>query len=33
VALLRMNTEIDIRHVLPAIHVPSLVMNRTAIAA
>jgi len=29
VALLRMNTEIDIRHVLPAIHVPSLVMNRT----
>jgi class 3 adenylate cyclase len=30
VALLRMNTEIDIRHVLPAIHVPSLVMNRTA---
>ena len=29
VALLRMNTEIDIRGVLPAIHVPTLVMNRT----
>ncbi len=29
VALLRMNTEIDIRHVLPAIHVPALVMHRT----
>ena len=29
VALLRMNTEIDIRHVLPAIHVPTLVMHRT----
>ncbi len=29
VALLKMNTEIDVRHVLPAIHVPSLVMNRT----
>jgi class 3 adenylate cyclase len=27
--LLRMNTEIDIRGILPAIHVPSLVMNRT----
>ena len=29
VALLRMNTEIDIRHVLPAIHVPTLVMHRS----
>jgi len=29
VALLKMNTEIDIRHVLPAIHVPTLVLNRT----
>lgn len=29
VALLRMNTEIDIRHVLPAIRVPTLVMNRS----
>jgi pimeloyl-ACP methyl ester carboxylesterase len=29
VALLRMNTEIDIRNVLPAIHVPTLVMHRT----
>jgi pimeloyl-ACP methyl ester carboxylesterase len=29
VALLRMNTEIDIRNVLPAIHVPTLVINRT----
>ena len=29
VALLRMNSEIDIRHVLPAIHVPTLVMHRT----
>ncbi len=29
VALLRMNTEIDTRHVLPAIHVPTLVMHRT----
>lgn len=29
VALLKMNTEIDIRHVLPAIHVPTLVMHRT----
>ena len=29
VALLRMNTEIDIRHLLPAIHVPALVMNRS----
>jgi class 3 adenylate cyclase len=28
VALLRMNTEIDIRNVLPAIRVPTLVMNR-----
>ncbi len=28
VALLRMNTEIDIRHVLPAIRVPTLVMHR-----
>jgi pimeloyl-ACP methyl ester carboxylesterase len=28
VALLRMNSEIDIRHVLPAIHVPTLVMHR-----
>jgi pimeloyl-ACP methyl ester carboxylesterase len=29
VALLRMNTGIDIRHVLPSIHVPALVLNRT----
>ncbi len=29
VALLKMNTEIDIRHVLPAIHVPALVVHRT----
>jgi len=29
VALLRMNTEIDIRHVLPAIHVPALILHRT----
>lgn len=28
-ALLRMNTEIDIRHVLPAIRVPTLVLHRT----
>jgi pimeloyl-ACP methyl ester carboxylesterase len=28
VTLLRMNTEIDIRHVLPAIRVPTLIMNR-----
>jgi len=28
VALLRMNMEIDIRHVLPAIHVPTLVLHR-----
>jgi class 3 adenylate cyclase len=30
VALLRMNSQIDIRNILPAIHVPTLVMNRTA---
>ncbi len=29
VALLRMNTEIDIRQVLPAIHVPTLVLHRS----
>jgi class 3 adenylate cyclase len=29
VALLRMNTEIDIRNVLPAIRVPTLIMNRS----
>jgi class 3 adenylate cyclase len=29
VTLLRMNSAVDIRHVLPAIHVPTLVMNRT----
>jgi class 3 adenylate cyclase len=29
VTLLRMNTEIDIRNILPAIHVPTLVMNRS----
>ncbi len=29
VALLRMNTQTDIRAVLPTIHVPALVMNRT----
>lgn len=28
-ALLRMNTDIDIRHVLPAIRVPTLVLHRT----
>ena len=28
-ALLKMNTEIDVRHVLPAIHVPTLVIHRT----
>jgi class 3 adenylate cyclase len=28
VALLRMNSDIDVRHVLPAIHVPTLVMHR-----
>ena len=30
VALARMNAEIDVRHVLPAIHVPTLVLHRTA---
>ena len=29
VALLRMNSEIDVRQVLPAIHVPTLIMHRT----
>jgi len=29
VALYRMNIEIDIRHVLPAIHVPTLILHRT----
>ena len=29
VALMRMNNEIDIRHVLPAIRVPTLVLHRT----
>ncbi len=29
VALLRMNTQIDIRSILPTIHVPTLVMHRT----
>ena len=29
VALTRMNSEVDIRHVLPAIHVPALVLHRT----
>jgi class 3 adenylate cyclase len=29
VALLRMNTQIDVRHVLPAVHVPTLVLHRT----
>src|SRR5205823_5799091 len=28
-ALTRMNMEIDIRHVLPAIHVPALIIHRT----
>ena len=28
-ALAKMNTEIDIRHILPAIHVPTLVIHRT----
>src|SRR5437870_6777547 len=29
IALLRMNTQLDIRHVLPAIRVPALVIHRT----
>src|SRR5687768_17674717 len=29
VALTRMNMEIDVRHVLPAIHVPALIVHRT----
>ena len=29
VALLRMNTQIDVRHVLPAISVPALILHRT----
>lgn len=29
VALLRMNTQIDIRNILPSIHVPALVLHRT----
>jgi class 3 adenylate cyclase len=29
IAILRMNREIDVRHVLPAIHVPTLVMHRS----
>jgi class 3 adenylate cyclase len=29
-AILRMNREIDVRHVLPATHVPTLVLHRTA---
>jgi pimeloyl-ACP methyl ester carboxylesterase len=29
VALLRMNTQLDIRHILPTIRVPTLVINRT----
>ena len=28
-ALARMNTEVDVRHVLPAIHVPTLVLHRS----
>jgi class 3 adenylate cyclase len=28
-ALAKMNTEIDIRHILPAIHVPTLIIHRT----
>src|SRR3954469_2162073 len=28
VALLRMNTQIDIRHLLPSIHVPTLILHR-----
>jgi class 3 adenylate cyclase len=28
-ALAKMNTEIDIRHILPAIHVPTLILHRT----
>jgi pimeloyl-ACP methyl ester carboxylesterase/class 3 adenylate cyclase len=28
-ALMRMNSEIDVRHVLPTIHVPTLVLHRT----
>jgi len=29
-AILKMNREIDVRHVLPAVHVPSLILHRTA---
>jgi class 3 adenylate cyclase len=29
-AIMRMNREIDVRHVLPAIHVPTLILHRTA---
>jgi pimeloyl-ACP methyl ester carboxylesterase len=29
IALLQMNSEIDVRHVLPSIHVPTLVIHRT----
>ena len=29
IAILRMNMEIDVRHILPAIHVPTLVIHRT----
>jgi pimeloyl-ACP methyl ester carboxylesterase len=29
IAILQMNREIDVRHVLPAIHLPTLVMHRT----
>jgi len=29
IAIMRMNREIDVRHILPAVHVPSLVIHRT----
>ena len=29
-AIMRMNSEIDVRHVLPATHVPTLILHRTA---
>jgi hypothetical protein len=29
-AIMRMNREIDVRHVLPATHVPTLILHRTA---
>jgi pimeloyl-ACP methyl ester carboxylesterase len=29
-AIMRMNREIDVRHILPATHVPTLILHRTA---